>query len=324
MGTLLAVTFAHADRDAELRWADIAFTTAATCERVMSRHDHDSDLSRLNQDGVSESRTLASVLERACALAEKTGGAFDPTVAPVLDLWRRAAQRGTVPSRSAVANAQARVNWRAIQLDRTPVDARTTHGRSHSRRDSQAIQVEGADTVFGKTQIDCARVALSRRGAALDLGAIGKGLALDRIVARLRRTGCGSAILNFGESSLVGLGSDEWTVALRHPHGGFAGEFTLRDRACSTSGTTGQTITIGRRRASHVIDPRTGMPLRGVAQATVVARSAAVAEAASTALLVLGADALDDLAKRLHVEACWIDAHRIKTTPGFVLRGRAG
>lgn len=300
MGTLLAATFAGADRDAAMRWADIAFTTATHCERVMSRHDRDSDLSRLNQEGMCDSRALASALRRARVLAEKTDGAFDPTVGPLIDVWRRAGRRGTVPSRRALARARVRVDWSAIQLHRC---------------DLRAIRA------------DRSCVTLARDGVALDLGAIGKGLALDRITARLRRAGCRSAILNFGESSIVALGPaprGEWTVALRHPRGGFAGEFTLRDRACSTSGTMGQTVTVGRRRASHVIDPRSGTPLRGVAQATVIARSAAVAEAASTALLVLGPGAMNRLAKQLHVEACWIDAGNVTTTPDFGLRRHLG
>lgn len=286
MGTLLAVTFGDGHPDVSIRWAEIAFETATACERVMNRHDRTAELSRLNRRGVFDSRQLASALGRARALARRTRGTFDPTVAPVLDVWRRAARRGVSPSAATIARARARVDWRLIR-------------------------------------VGGARVTLARREVAVDLGAVGKGIALDRIARGLRRAGCRSAILNFGESSLLALGRSpggEWTVALRHPLGGFAGEFTLRDRACSTSGTRGQTITIGRRRASHVIDPRTGTPLAGVAQATVLARSAALAEAASTALLVLGPGAMAELARRLRVEACWIDASGIRTTSSFVLR----
>src|SRR5262249_42334886 len=110
------------------------------------------------------------------------------------------------------------------------------------------------------------------------------------------------------------------TVLLRHPTGGFVGEFALGGRACSTSATFGQTIGTGSRAVSHVLDPRTGRPLPEPAQVTVLARSAAVAEAASTALLVLGRAAMDAMAQRLDIDACWVDRSGIYTTPWFPLR----
>lgn len=292
MGTLLALTLPDEPRDLTARWVEAAFGTATAWESVMSRHDPAADLSRLNRrsadGGGLWSKDLASVLGVACRLAELTRGAFDPTVAPVLDVWRRAARRGVPPAARALERARERVDWRAIRVSGSWV--------------SLAPDM------------------------TVDLGAIGKGLTLDRIAAGLRRTGCREAILNFGESSLIAIGRPpgaRWHVALRHPLGGFAGELTLRDRACSTSGSWGQTIKIGGRVVSHIVDPRTALPLGRIAQVTVLARSAALAEAASTALLVLGPDALDDLARQLRVDACWIDPRGIRTTPWFPLRRAA-
>jgi thiamine biosynthesis lipoprotein len=73
----------------------------------------------------------------------------------------------------------------------------------------------------------------------------------------------------------------------------------------------------------HVVDPRTGWPVRGGALVPVLAASAGVAEAASTALLVLGPRALDSLAERLGIAACWIDGPHARTTRGFVLEPAA-
>src|SRR5207253_6872060 len=114
-----------------------------------------------------------------------------------------------------------------------------------------------------------------------------------------------------------------WRVALRHPEGGFAGEFALDDRACSTSATWGQTVRLGRTVLGHIVDPRTGKPLRRHAQVTVLAPSATVAEALSTALLVLGPRALHDVARDFGIDACWIDRLGIRTTPGFGIRRAA-
>lgn len=129
-----------------------------------------------------------------------------------------------------------------------------------------------------------------------------------------------TALINFGESSLVALGTraSDPPIILRHPLGGVVGVFELRNRACSTSAVFGRRWGVGGRR-SHVLDPRSCRPLVTAAQVTVIARRAAVAEAVSTALLVLGRPAVGRLARRLRCEVCWVDAHGVVTTPGFPL-----
>jgi FAD:protein FMN transferase len=289
MGTLLAVTMPAQAAG----WLDTVFDTARACELVMSRRRADSALSRLNAragrlEGLA-SPELARTLALARALAETTGGAFDPTVGPVVDVWRRASRRGSWPSRRGLRAARASVGWRAIE-------------------------VAGS------------RVALRRPGMAVDLGGFGKGVALDSIKARLRAQGCGPALLNFGESSLVAIGGPPrggWRIALRHPRGGFAGEFRLGRRACSTSATFGHALRIGSRLVGHVVDPRTARPLWRRAQVTVLAASAAVAEAVSTALLVVGRARFEERACRWGVDACWIDDAGVATTAGFPLRSGA-
>jgi thiamine biosynthesis lipoprotein len=234
------------------------------------------------------SRELAGAMRLARRLARATAGAFDPTVGALLDLWRRAARRGRSPSRSDVARACDAVDWRVIDVSGD-------------------------------------RTALARRGVSLDPGAFGKGVALDAIARTLGRRRV-RGVLNFGESSLRVVGTspvDGWRVVLRHPGGGFAGCFVMRDGACSTSATYGAAGRVGTRRVGHVVDPRTGWPVRAHAQVSVLAASAAVAEAASTALLVLGPDALDRVADQLRVEACWLEGRHVRTTRGFALERAA-
>lgn len=234
------------------------------------------------------SRELAAILRTARRLAELTEGAFDPTIGALLRLWRLTTRRARLPSARQLVRACTRVGWRAID-------------------------------VTGP------RVALAGSGVSLDLGAFGKGATLDRIARALERRGA-SGVLNFGESSLRSIGPPPpggWPIMLRHPVAGFAGHFPLRRRACSTSATFGQHARVGRRIVGHVIDPRVGTPVRANAQVTVLAASAAVAEAASTALLVLGPSAIERLAPRLRVDVCWIDRSGIRTTPGFTLQAPA-
>jgi FAD:protein FMN transferase len=286
MGTLLAVTLPD-DEPTRMSALSRVFATAAAWERVMSHHLPTTPLSRLNERAGHPAGVVSGALATAVRLgrdlASRTDGAFDPTIAPLVKLWQSAARRDRAPSRRQLERARRLVGWRSIE-------------------------------------IDARRVALRARGMALDMGALGKGIALDRIARRLRRGGCRAALVNFGESSLVAIGRPargRWRVALRHPDGGFAGEFSLDDRACSTSATLGQTARLGTAVLGHIVDPRTGRSLRRRAQVTVLAPSATVAEAVSTALLILGPRAMHELARDFGIEACWIDRSGIRTTPGF-------
>jgi thiamine biosynthesis lipoprotein len=287
MGTLLALTLAGPPSMGE-RAAQHAFDVAAALERMMTRFDSSSDLNRVGQGAgrfVPVPAELARALRLARRLAEITGGAFDPTIGPLADVWRRASESGTTPSREAVIEARGSVDWRRLE-------------------------VRG-----------CA-VRLREPGMALDLDGFGKGWAADRMADALRRVPGLAALVNFGESSIVSVGAPSrrrgWTILVRDLRGGFAGWFALAHRACSTSFTRRPLSRSAA--AGHIVDPRSGRAVSGLAQVTVVARTAAVAEAVSTAFLVLGRPVMDTLAARLKVEACWIDGDGIATTPGFRLK----
>jgi thiamine biosynthesis lipoprotein len=289
MGTLLAVTVTSWRRDVQTWCAETAFATAARCERVMNRHDPEADLGCVNRMAGRKavaSPELAAILTICRRLSERTEGAFDPTAGAAAELWRRAARDGRPPSPAQRRAARKCCGW-------------------------PLVSIQGAS------------VSLTRPGAALDLDGLAKGLALDRIGALLERQAFVSALLNFGESSLLAVGrapAGGWPVALRHPTGGLIGEFSLRHRACSTSATFGRVLRVGRRALGHILDPRSGEPVRTPAQATVLARSGAVAEAASTALLVMGRAAVARLAAHFDAEVCWIDPEGLLRTPGFELR----
>lgn len=291
MGTVLALTI-HGPRPHAEQAARRAFALVARLERLMSGFLPESALSRINRAAerpVIVPAELARALRDARRLAGLTGGGFDPTIAPLAALWREAATRGAPPSPAALRRGRARVGWRALILS----------GR---------------------------RVRLGQAGMALDLGGIAKGWAADRLGEAIARWRGLSALVNFGESTLLAVGHGSWPVLLRHPIRGVAGWFPLSRGACSTSASLGRVWRVGRRTVGHVIDPRSGRPLTRPAQVTVLAPSAAGAEAASTALLVLGRGALRGVSRRLGVEACWLDAEGVTATEGFRLypwhRGR--
>jgi thiamine biosynthesis lipoprotein len=135
-----------------------------------------------------------------------------------------------------------------------------------------------------------------REGLEINLGAIGKGYALDHAAAELSATwGRWPALLHGGHSSVYAIGSEPgsdqgWLVSLGHPHepGRSFGALRLRDQAMGTSATTFQYLEHQGRCLGHILDPRIGWPAAGVSHATVVAPSAAEADALATAFFILG------------------------------------
>jgi thiamine biosynthesis lipoprotein len=133
------------------------------------------------------------------------------------------------------------------------------------------------------------RASFVSPGSAIDLGGIGKGYAVDRVIDRLREIGVTAGFVSFGESSIRGLGSPEgergWEVWIRRERGAI-GPVRLRDAALSTSRSLARGRRIGDVQIGDIIDPRSGRPVARDCQATVRAASATDAEAWSKALLI--------------------------------------
>ena len=266
MGTVLQVTLCPGS-PAEMEAAgrdvppmDDVFALARRYDALFTTYADDSPVSKLNAQAGQGAQPVpdevADVLKLAQRYATLTRGAFDVTVRPLLRVWREAEAAGEPPSPAVLASVLRLVG-------------------SHKIRFPEA-----------------GLVLLPDRGMTLDLGGIGKGYALDRMIERLRGQGVTNALLNFGQSSLWASGrptdAEGWRLALRRPDGGIAGFVTLADRALSISASLGQIRRIAGKRYGHVIDPRTGRPVERDLLACIVAPGAALAEALSTALIVLG------------------------------------
>ena len=258
MGTVLEIRLPDAPPPQGATLLDALFARAEGLDRELSRFEPASAVSRLNRAAGEGPQPVPPDLARLLALsldyAVQTRGVFDVTVAPLIALWTRAAERGALPDEAELARARASVG-------------------------APNLRATGA------------RAELAE-GAAVDLGGIAKGYATDALAEELRARGVERALVDFGGSSLYALGAPPgepgWRVLVRDAGGGFAGVATLRDRALSVSGSFGQSTEIGGRRFGHVIDPRSAWPLERAALAAVVADSGARAEALSKALLVLG------------------------------------
>ncbi|MGH0035564.1 MAG: FAD:protein FMN transferase [Myxococcota bacterium] len=280
MGTVAEITLPDPDVARARRRIDRVFELLARFDRLFSRHDPESDLSKLNARAGRGPQTvdpdLAEILGRAVEGSRQTDGAFDVTVGPLVALWIEAARSDRIPSAADLAAA-----------------------RRHVGRDAIGLAGDG-------------RVALADSAVSIDLGGIAKGFALDRAVAALREQGVSSALLQIGQSSTWALGAPPgepgWRLGLRGASGGVEGAVTLRDRALSVSSSLGQWSVIAGRRFGHVVDPRTGQALTRALQAAVVAEDATTAEILSTALVVLSPEeGLALVEARPGVEARWLD-----------------
>jgi thiamine biosynthesis lipoprotein len=156
---------------------------------------------------------------------------------------------------------------------------------------------------FERVVLDGAkRTVRFERPMRLDLGGVAKGFALDRAAEMLREAGIESALLHGGTSTVVALGGpapgESWKIGVRNPRGGLIAAADLRGGALAVSAPHGRMIERNGRMRGHLIDPATGEPAEGAALVAVVAESATLADAWSTALLVAGPDRFDDLAGR--------------------------
>jgi thiamine biosynthesis lipoprotein len=264
MGTTFRLAFYATSEDEANAAAAAAFARIDELDRTLSDYEEGSELSRLGArsdaaaptEPIALSRDLWRVLERAQQVAARSRGAFDVTVGPVVALWRRARRQGELPDESRIESALASTGFERLELDRESKSARLL--APHMR---------------------------------LDVGAIGKGYALDEALELLRARGVERALVEGGGDVAVSApppGRFGWRIALEAMPGAPSATIEVADAAVATSGDAFQALELGAERYSHIVDPRTGRALARRIGATVVARSGALADALATAVCVLG------------------------------------
>jgi FAD:protein FMN transferase len=221
-----------------------------------------SEVARLNRGAASEpvhvSHALHALLRLAREIGLETGGAYDVTCGTLVRCWGFRQRAGRVPDAGTLDRARNASGWSRVLFDD-----------------------------------DAGTIAFAVPGLEINLGSIGKGYALDHMAACLRAGGIHDFLLQAGGSSVLAAGESGagpgWTVAIadgRRPDARL-GTIVLSDQALSTSGIGRQSFTIDGRRYGHIIDPRSGAPSDACVQSSVVAPSAAVSEALSTAFFVM-------------------------------------
>jgi thiamine biosynthesis lipoprotein len=239
---------------------DEALSAIADLEKRISSWEPASETSALNSAAgvapVAVGPDLRALVDRAAYWTERTGGAFDITVSPLIELWKRAAKREARPTAAEIKSELERVG-------------------------AKKIVAEG-ETLF-----------LSEPGMRVEFGAIGKGYAADRAAHVLKAGGVENFIVGAGGDLIVrgSRGATPWQVGVRDPSGkGLFAVSALSNRSIATSGNYEQFISIVGRRYAHILDARSGEPVSGLSSVTVLAERAVDSDALATALFAMGSD----------------------------------
>ena len=290
MGTVVNLIIVSEDAGTARAAIDATFNRMAALEQVLSRFNPTSELSQLNQTGRLDKPhpDMLQVLRLAQSTSAASGGAFDVTIKPVLDLYQRAqANEEPLPTPQAIEAALKLVNYQNLVADD-------------------------------------AAIRFTQPGMSVTLDGLAKGYIVDRGVAELKRLGFGHVTVEAG-GDLMSLGTKEedapWKVGVQSPrasHTGVMASFTLRDRAAATSGDYMQPFTPDFR-LHHILDPRTGQSPLELASATITAPTAMQADALATTVMVLGSErGLELVARMPGVEGYVISKEmRVSQSRGF-------
>ena len=240
-------------------------------EAQLSLYKPTSEIAHVNARAAHEpvrvSPPVFRLLEHAQRLSAETEGAFDITIAPLVRCWGFMGGTGRMPDLLEVEEARSKVGMNLIHLD-------------------------GCEFT----------VSFARDGVMLDLGAIGKGYALERAVELLQDAGVTSAMIHGGTSTVHAIGrppgDEPWKIAIERPQqdaakpAGVLALVPLENEAMSVSAIWGRSFQNGGKSYGHVIDPRTGQPTETALLSAVVLPSATETDALSTALLTMGSAGL--------------------------------
>jgi thiamine biosynthesis lipoprotein len=297
MGSLFEVYLAGTDRDGLVAAGESAMDEIERLDRQLSHYRDDSDIARLNANAgkqwVRLEPRLYRLIHRCCELSRETEGAFDITAGSLVKAWGFHRGEGRIPPDEEIGTILEGVGFYRILFD-----------------DDEHL------------------VYFTNPGLDINLGAIGKGYALDEAASILRFYSVRSAVLHGGHSTIYALGgaltpqaplprtvevepssaseirnpqsairdSQGWPFQIKDPRDRETVLATayLNDEAISTSGSYEQFFEADGVRYSHIVDPRTGRPAHGILSVSVIAPSAADSDALSTAFFVMGRQATEE------------------------------
>jgi thiamine biosynthesis lipoprotein len=269
MGTNFTLLLYAQDEKQATEASARAFARLDHLNAVLTDYDSTSELNQLSYTAgqgksVGLSRDLWNVLHPALELASQTDGAFDPTIGPVVTLWRMARETGTLPDPEAIVSARKAVGFDKVVLNENHRSAR-----------------------------------LTAPNMKLDLGGIAKGYAGDEILKTLAGLGIESALVNAGGDITVGAappGREGWRIGIGALEAAASPPnyyIVIDNASIATSGDAWQYVEIEGKRFSHLVDPRTGIGLTDHSSVTVIVwdhpgRNGLLADALASALSVMG------------------------------------
>jgi len=257
MGTIVNLTIVGEDQDAARAAVRAALERMTNLESILSHYMPQSQLSLLNRDGrlSSADNSLLELVKQAHTLSVLADGAYDVTIKPLVDLYQACHARGALPDESAIRKTLEYVDYRQIRI-------------------------EGNNISFG------------RPGMQISLDSIAKGYIVDAGVAALKQFGFTNVLVEAGgDLRADGQGAvGPWKIGVQSPRPEqlqLDTRFNLRDQAMATSGDY-QQFFVPNFTQHHILDPRQGHSPSELASATVIAPTAALADALATTLMVLG------------------------------------
>ena len=218
---------------------------ARRLDDIMSNYVSSSEWSEINRDSATRpvpvSAEMFNLIAACVEYSRASEGAFDITVGPLMKVWGFYKGSGHLPHRAEVRTALAHIGYQNVELNE----------RNHS-------------------------VRFLRSGMNIDPGGIGKGYAVDRLIAILKEYGVKSALVSAARSSIYALGTPPgepgWRAQIRDPKDAnkVATEVLLKDESMSTSGNYEKFFMAEGKLYSHIMDPRTGFPAQGMIQVSVI------------------------------------------------------
>jgi len=262
MGSPFRLVFYAPDDSTAESAAHTVFAHLEQLNTLMSDYLDGSEINRLSGlsgrgKWVRVSDDLFAVLDSALVISQLSDGAFDATIGPVIQVWRKYFRLQQFPSKKEIRNALARCGYQHMQLDRR-----------------------------------FKLVKLAKSGMRLDLGGIGKGFAADEALRVLRHMGIRSAMIDAGGDLALSdapPGEAGWKISISSAQTAEDDEVVvLANCGIATSGATYRYFEHKGKKYSHIVDPATGVGLTHHIRTTVIASSATKADALATAVSVAG------------------------------------
>lgn len=278
MGTVFEIAAYDQSPEHASRAIEEAFQEIVRLDELFSNYKAGSALSEINRSAHFHAQKvppdLYIVIGEALRFSRLTAGKFDVSVAPLVNLWKAALAGDREPSPEQLDKARDCVGYKKMEL--APPD----------------------------------RITFRSPCLQLDLGAIGKGYAVDKAAEVLQASGIRDVLISAGGSTILAMGfppgETAWLLHLRDPSHKANPVVRLKNQSVSTSEQTAPTL-LGKDSAGHIIDPETGLPVRTNFAVSVIAKTATESDALSTSLLLMGPEKGKSTIKNLSdVSAIWI------------------